>query len=70
MAGVWGQRRRHPVEADVVRVEVRQDRVEVLEQDRQVGSGLPPAGVVRRQAPGAEDLDGEPETHSGRLTRA
>ena len=65
MAGIGRQVRRHPVEADVVRVEVGEDRVEAVERDAEVRARLPATRVVRRAAAAAEHLDGETQAHLG-----
>jgi hypothetical protein len=59
--GVGRQRGRHPVHAQVVAVEVLEDRREPLERDTQVRPGLPAARVVGGKAALAEDLHREAE---------
>jgi hypothetical protein len=64
VARVGRRGRRHPVEADVVVVEVGEDRLEVVERDAQAGLGLVAARVVGGESARAEHLDGEAETHA------
>jgi hypothetical protein len=61
VAGVRCQGRCEPVHANVVTVEVPEDRLEVLERPRQVGLRLPSPRIVGREAAVSEHLDGEAE---------
>ena len=69
VARVGGERRRHPVHADVLRVEVVQDRLEHVQGDAQIRLGLVAARVVRRESTAAQHLDREPEPHGPGDTR-
>lgn len=63
MAGVGGERARHPVHPDLVSLQVAQDRLEALERKTQVRPRLPAAGVVRGQPAVPQHLDREAEAH-------
>lgn len=63
VGGVGGERRRHPVHADALGIQVVEDRPQVPEGVAQVRAGPPAPCVVRGQATRAEDLDGEAQAH-------
>jgi hypothetical protein len=59
VARVRRERGGHPVHADVVRVEVVEDRPQALERVAQMRARLPAPRVMRWQPARAEHLDGE-----------
>ena len=70
VARVGREARGHPVEADVVVVEVAEDRLEVVERDAEARARTAASRVVRGQPARAEHLHREAEPHPPRALPA